>query len=98
MVNLLENAKRYSNLIIISLNKNDNENIITIEDNGTGIMPENYKDVFRPFFTLDKSRNKLTGGSGLGMTISRDIVHSHGGEILLDKSSLGGLKVIITIP
>ena len=72
--------------------------MITIEDNGEGIPREKYKDVFRPFFTLDQSRNKETGGSGLGMSISRDIIRSHGGHINLDKSSIGGLKVLVTLP
>ena len=54
--------------------------------------------MFKPFFTLDPSRNKLKGESGLGLTISRDIVRSHGGEIKLDKSSLGGLKLSVLLP
>ena len=98
LINLIENAKRYANLIKITLDKKTDETIIVIEDNGTGIQSENYKDVFRPFFILDKSRNKSMGGSGLGMTISRDIARSHGGDISLDKSTLGGLKVTIALP
>ncbi len=98
LVNIVENAKRYANTIIIILDKSDGEIMITIEDNGEGIPREKYKDVFRPFFTLDQSRNKETGGSGLGMSISRDIIRSHGGDINLDKSSIGGLKVLVTLP
>ena len=97
-VNIIENAKRYGDIIKITLKKNDEDIIINIEDNGHGIKKENFNDVFRPFFTLDKSRNKETGGSGLGMTISRDIIRSHGGDIILNKSQLGGLKVTINIP
>mgnify|MGYP001289682710 CR=1 FL=1 len=97
-VNIIENAKRYGDIIKITLKKNDEDIIINIEDNGRGIKKENFNDVFRPFFTLDKSRNKETGGSGLGMTISRDIIRSHGGDIILNKSQLGGLKVTINIP
>lgn len=97
-VNIIENAKRYGDIIKITLKKNDEDIIINIEDNGHGIKKENFNDVFRPFFTLDKSRNKETGGSGLGMTISRDIIRSHGGDIVLNKSQLGGLKVTINIP
>jgi len=98
LVNIIENAKRYSNLIQIILNIIGDEIIISIEDDGPGIEPKYYKDIFRPFFTIDKSRNKSIGGSGLGMTISRDIVRSHGGDIFLDKSNLGGLKVLINLP
>ena len=70
---------------------NDENIIINISDNGSGIPQNKYDDVFKPFFTLDSSRNKLKGESGLGLTISRDIIRSHGGDISLFKSSLGGL-------
>ena len=97
-VNLIENAIRYSEKIIVELNF-DNENIIVdISDNGPGIPKNKYDEVFKPFFTLDPSRNKLKGESGLGLTISRDIVRSHGGDISLSKSSLGGLKVTVGLP
>ena len=63
------------------------------------IVPqEKFEDIFKPFFTLDPSRNKLKGESGLGMTIARDIVRAHGGDIALSKSSMGGLKVTIKLP
>ncbi len=69
-----------------------------MEDNGPGIPNKNYEDVFKPFFTLDPSRNKLKGESGLGLSITRDIIRSHGGEIKLDISKMGGLKSIIELP
>ena len=72
--------------------------IIDISDNCPGIPQNKYDDVFKPFFTLDASRNKLKGESGLGLTISRDIIRSHGGDISLLKSSLGGLKVSVVLP
>ena len=62
------------------------------------IIKKNYEDVFKPFFTLDPSRNKLKGESGLGMTIARDIIRSHGGEIKLSESKFGGLRTIINLP
>ena len=97
-VNLIENAIRYSKKIIVELNK-DNENIIiNIIDNGPGIPKNKYDEVFKPFYTLDPSRNKLKGESGLGLTIARDIVRSHGGDIKLSKSDLGGLKTTINLP
>ena len=61
-------------------------------------LKKNYEDVFKPFFTLDPSRNKLKGESGLGLTIARDIVRSHGGDIKLSKSDSGGLKTTINLP
>ena len=95
---MIENALRYSEKIIVELNANEENIFIDINDNGPGIPKNKYEDVFKPFFTLDPSRNKLKGESGLGMTISRDIVRSHGGDISLSKSDLGGLKVTVALP
>ena len=66
---------------------------ITIDDDGPGIPPDKYEDVFRPFFRLDESRNVDTGGVGLGLTIARDVARSHGGDVALAPSPLGGLRV-----
>ena len=96
--NIFDNSKRYANKINIEIDTNDEECFIIIEDNGPGIPNENYEDVFKPFFTLDPSRNKLKGESGLGMTIARDIIRSHGGDIKLSQSYLGGLKTTIDLP
>ncbi len=96
--NIIDNSKRYSNTIKIIIYLNDDGCNIEINDNGQGIPTERYEDVFKPFFTLDPSRNKLKGESGLGLTISRDIIRSHGGEIKLDKSDLGGLRVNVILP
>ena len=97
-INLIENAVRYSEKIIVELNSDNGNIIVNISDNGPGIPKNKYDEVFKPFFTLDPSRNKLKGESGLGLTISRDIVRSHGGDISLSKSSLGGLKVTVGLP
>ncbi len=96
--NIIDNSKRYANKIKINIFLNDEGCNIEINDNGRGIPKENYEDVFKPFFTLDPSRNKLKGESGLGLTITRDIIRSHGGEIKLDKSDLGGLKLSVLLP
>ena len=97
--NIIDNAKRYASKIHIEINSNEEICFISVEDNGPGIPEKNYEDVFKPFFTLDPSRNKLKGESGLGMTIARDIIRSHGGDIKLSKSKLlGGLKTIIDLP
>jgi two-component system osmolarity sensor histidine kinase EnvZ len=96
--NIIDNSKRYSTIIHIELDANDEEFFIKISDNGPGIPESNYEDVFKPFFTLDPSRNKLKGESGLGMTIARDIIRSHGGEIKLHKSKSGGLETEINLP
>ena len=96
--NLIDNSNRYSKKINIEILINNEGCRITLEDNGPGIPEKNYEDVFKPFFTLDPSRNKLKGESGLGLSITRDIIRSHGGDIRLDKSKLGGLKSIIQLP
>ena len=96
--NIIDNAKRYATNILIEVDSNNEKCSIHISDNGPGIPEKNYEDVFKPFFTLDPSRNKLKGESGLGMTISRDIIRSHGGDIKLSKSSFGGLKITIDLP
>ncbi len=96
--NIIDNSKRYSNHIEIIIFLNDQNCIIEINDNGPGIPKDRYEEVFKPFFTLDPSRNKLKGESGLGLTIARDIIRSHGGEIKLDESELGGLKLSVFLP
>jgi len=96
--NILDNARRYASKIQIDVSANNDECFISISDNGPGIPEKNYEDVFKPFFTLDPSRNKMKGESGLGMTISRDIIRSHGGDIKLSPSLIGGLKTVINLP
>ena len=96
--NILDNAKRYANKIEIDLGTKNNELYIAISDNGPGIPEKSFEDVFKPFFTLDPSRNKLKGESGLGLTIARDIIRSHGGEIKLLKSKMHGLKILLYLP
>tara|TARA_Y100001970_G_scaffold285385_1_gene404885 strand:- start:2434 stop:3732 length:1299 start_codon:yes stop_codon:yes gene_type:complete len=96
--NIIDNSLRYSDELNIEILANDEGCILIIEDNGPGIPDTNYEDVFKPFFSLDPSRNKLKGESGLGLSITRDIIRSHGGDIKLSKSSYGGLKSQIQLP
>jgi len=96
--NIIDNSIRYSNKLNIQIFTNNEGCVITLEDDGPGVTDKNYEDVFKPFFTLDPSRNKLKGESGLGLSITRDIIRSHGGDIKLEKSSLGGLKSVIQLP
>ena len=72
--------------------------IIHIDDDGPGIPVERREDAFRPFYRLDESRNQDTANSGLGLAIARDIARSHGGDIQLDRSPLGGLRATVTLP
>lgn len=96
--NLIGNACQYGGHIWIKGHRDEEFVEISIEDNGPGIDETQYEDVFRPFFRLDSSRNLSKGGVGLGLPIAQDIVHSHGGEIVLEKSGHGGLAVRINLP
>ncbi|MTI19032.1 HAMP domain-containing protein [Rhodobacteraceae bacterium RKSG542] len=98
LLNVISNAARYGKTIRIKGYRTDDWLIITVDDDGPGI-PENEREaVFRPFYRLDAARNQDSGGSGLGLSIARDIIRSHGGEIFLRKSPLGGLRVRARIP
>lgn len=96
--NLITNASRYGNTVLVDMNVEEKYVEISIEDNGPGIPKEKREDVFKAFFRLDESRNTQTGGVGLGLTITRDIVLAHGGKIFMEDSSLGGLKVVLLFP
>ena len=97
IINLINNAKAFGDEILISLDENNKEITITIEDNGPGIAKKDYEKALRPFQRLDSSRNQNIAGSGLGLSISQEIMTSIGGNIRLSKSKLGGLKVIMTL-
>ena len=98
ITNLIINSKKYAEIIKVEFEYNSEHAIITIDDNGPGIKPEHRDDVFKAFFRLDPSRNTDTGGTGLGLTIAKDIIQSHGGDLLLSEASLGGLRATITLP
>ena len=83
---------------LIQLTKNNNGILIIIDDDGPGILESEYKNVFKPFYKIDKSRGESKSSVGLGLSIASDIIKSHGGNILLGKSHLGGLKVKIFLP
>ena len=78
--------------------KGSNIVIINIEDDGQGIPEDQYKNVFKPFFRLDKSRSLNKSGVGLGLAIVEDIINSHGGNIQLSTSIKGGLQVKVSLP
>jgi two-component system, OmpR family, osmolarity sensor histidine kinase EnvZ len=96
--NIIQNGLTYGNKVIISIKKGTNRVIIEIEDDGPGIPEDQYKNVFKPFFRLDKSRSLNQSGVGLGLAIVEDIINSHGGSIQLGKSRLKGLQVKIFLP
>ena len=98
ITNLTSNACRESKNVEISLIKKDKNALIIVDDDGPGIKEKDYSSVFKAFYRIESSRNLSTGGIGLGLTIARDIARSHGGEIKLEKSNLGGLRATLSVP
>ena len=96
--NIIQNGLTYGNKVVVNIQKGNNRVLITIEDDGPGIPEDQYKNVFKPFFRLDKSRSLNLSGVGLGLAIVEDIINSHGGSIQLSKSKLNGLLVRISLP
>ena len=96
--NIIDNSIKYANKINLELSKKNNNIIITIDDDGIGIPENEYQNVFKPFYKLDKSRGDSKSSVGLGLSITSDIIKSHGGNIVLEKSSLNGLRVKIFLP
>jgi two-component system osmolarity sensor histidine kinase EnvZ len=98
LANLIGNALRYGKRVNVAAASYPRAVSVIIDDDGPGIPREHREEVFRAFFRLDPSRNPATGGVGLGLTIARDIAHGHGGEINLEDSPHGGLRVVLTLP
>lgn len=96
--NLITNAKRHADALAVTMQLDRDAITLTVDDNGPGIPPASREDVFKPFFRLDASRNSETGGTGLGLTIARDIARSHGGDLTLEDSPSGGLRARIRLP
>ena len=96
--NLASNARRYADTLQVDARHGAKWLTITFDDNGPGIARESREEVFKPFFRLDEARNLDASGTGLGLAIARDIARSHGGNVTLSDSPLGGLRAIIRIP
>ncbi|GAB4532327.1 MAG: ATP-binding protein [Roseibium sp.] len=96
--NLLENGIRYGEAVSVNIARDGSDAVIRIRDKGPGIPSDRLKDVFEPFVRLEESRNEETGGIGLGLAITRSIVHAHGGRIELVNRSGGGLEAVVWLP
>ena len=96
--NVINNGLTYGEKVVVNINFSSNLLILTFDDNGPGIPQDQFKNVFKPFFRLDKSRSLNKSGVGLGLSIVEDIVNSHGGNVQLKESKLGGLQVKISLP
>ncbi len=96
--NLLDNSIKYAEKISVSLEKKNSTIIMSIDDDGPGVKKSEFQNITKPFYKIDKSRSESKSSVGLGLSISSDIIKSHGGDINFSKSKLGGLKVTISLP
>ena len=94
----LSTDTKYGKNVVINLNKSSNNLTITIDDDGPGIEEKHYENVFKPFYKVDKGRGDSKSSVGLGLSITSDIIKSHGGNIVLEKSHLDGLRVKVFFP
>jgi two-component system osmolarity sensor histidine kinase EnvZ len=98
LANLVSNAARFAPSIAITGHRDHRYLSITVDDDGPGIPANLREEVFKPFMRLDDARNQDEGGTGLGLAIARDIARSHGGDIMLGDSPLGGLRATVRVP
>jgi two-component system osmolarity sensor histidine kinase EnvZ len=96
--NLVSNAQKYADHVRISANRESKSVCVFVDDDGIGIPAASREDVFRPFYRLDGARNQDQAGAGLGLAIARDIARSHGGDITLLDSPMGGLRAVVRLP
>jgi len=98
LANLVANAARHGARITVAGSHADGHLTITVDDDGPGVPAEEREAVFKPFYRLDNARNLDESGTGLGLTIARDIARHHGGDIGLSASPLGGLRAAVSVP
>jgi signal transduction histidine kinase len=98
LANLIDNAVKYGHRADVTVEVDAAGATITIDDIGPGIPPARHDDVFRPFVRVDRSRNRDTGGTGLGLPLARAVVRAHGGDVTLANRGGGGLRQTITLP
>jgi two-component system osmolarity sensor histidine kinase EnvZ len=98
LANLIGNALRYAENVKVEAIHTRGSLTVIVDDDGPGIPASSREDVFKPFVRLDEARNLDDSGTGLGLSIARDIARSHGGDITLDDSPMGGLRAIVRVP
>ncbi len=98
ITNLVNNGLLYGGSVTISARRNGDQVEITVDDDGPGIPEAEREEVFRPFYRLDSARSPDTAGSGLGLTISRDVLRAHGGDLTLEESAQGGVRARLRLP
>jgi two-component system osmolarity sensor histidine kinase EnvZ len=98
VANLVNNAARFAEHVNVSAARQNGALTVEVEDDGPGIPESEREQVFRPFYRIDHARNQDSGSTGLGLAIARDIARIHGGDIVLSRSALGGLKAVLKVP
>ncbi|TAN57943.1 MAG: two-component sensor histidine kinase, partial [Magnetospirillum sp.] len=98
LANLVENGCRFGGQVAVRAGHQGSGIEVVIEDQGPGIPEAEMGHVFAPFFRLEGSRNRKTGGIGLGLSVARTIIRAHGGDISLENRKEGGLRVTVTLP
>jgi signal transduction histidine kinase len=98
LTNLIENAVKYGERAAVRVEDNAAQLRIIVADNGPGIAEAEIERVFEPFYRVEGSRSRATGGVGLGLSVARDIARAHGGELTLRNRAGGGLEAILTLP
>ena len=96
--NLIENAVKYGARARVALAERDDGIVITIADDGPGVPEEELERVFDPFYRLEASRSRETGGTGLGLTVARTVIRAHGGDVRLHNLQPSGLCATVTLP
>lgn len=98
LTNLIDNAAAHGERVRVTAKRTNDTIIIDVDDDGPGISPALYEDAFRPFSRLDETRTRNSKGVGLGLAIARDVARSHGGDVILSKSPMDGLRATLRLP
>jgi signal transduction histidine kinase len=96
--NLVNNAVKYGDAARVTLSVGEGQAVVTVEDDGPGLPPDELERIFEPFYRVEDSRNRETGGTGLGLPIARNILRAHGGDVVLGNRAGGGARALVTLP
>ncbi len=96
--NLVNNAVKYGDAARVTLSMGEGQAVVTVEDDGPGLPPDELERIFEPFYRVEDSRNRETGGTGLGLPIARNILRAHGGDVVLGNRAGGGARALVTLP